>query len=82
MNFSRWGMLDSIRAIKTMLWHAHIYSPSELIKWLQYNKQLAIEYNEITREFLAAVQKGDEALNILYTSFGEHSPVATSDQTE
>ena len=24
----------------------------------------------------------EEALNILYTSFGEHSPVATSDQAE
>ena len=79
---SRWGILHSIRAIKTMLWHAHIYSPSELIKWLQYNKQLAKESHEITGEFLAAVRKGEEALNILYTSFGEHSPVATSDQAE
>jgi len=78
---SHWRLPDSIRALKTMLWHSRIYNPIALIKWLRYNKQIAKESTEITEEFLSAVHSGEASLNTLYSSFGTHSPMATSKQS-
>ena len=58
-----------------------IYNPIALIKWLRYNKQIAKESTEITEEFLSAVHRGEASLNTLYSSFGTHSPMATSKQS-
>ncbi len=72
-----WGISHTIRALKTLIWHARIFNPVVLIKWLNYNHQIAKESTEITEEFLKAVQSGDAALNTLYSSFGTQSPMAT-----
>ena len=76
-----WGISHTIRALKTLIWHARIFNPVVLIKWLNYNHQIAKESTEITEEFLKAVQSGDAALNTLYASFGTQSPMATPTQS-
>ena len=77
-----WGTSQTIRALKTFIWHARIFNPVVLIKWLNYNHQIAKESTEITEEFLKAVQSGDAALNTLYASFGAQSPMATPTQSK
>ena len=77
-----WGTSQTIRALKTLIWHARIFNPVVLIKWRNYNHQIAKESTEITEEFLKAVQSGDAALNTLYASFGTQSPMATPTQSK
>ena len=77
-----WGISHTMRALKTLIWHARIFNPVVLIKWLNYNHQIAKESTEITEEFLKAVQSGDAALNTLYASFGAQSPMATPTQSK
>ena len=76
-----WGASHTMRALKTLIWHARIFNPVVLIKWLSYNQQIGTESTEITEEFLKAVQSGDAALNTLYASFGTQSPMATPKQS-